>query len=280
MVSLREKVAVVTGATRGIGKGIALALGAAGATVYLTGRSADSADDPRGSLAKTVQEIDAEGGEGIGVRCDHADDAQVKRIFERIAAERGRLDLLVNNAMSTPQASALPAGARSFWDLHPFWEVPVSFWDSFNNVGVRSHYVASAYAVPLMIGTGGGLIVNITSSGAERYAQCVAYGAAKAATQKLAFDMAEELRPHNIASVALWPGFTRTEDVLSRPDIYPDLSKTVSPRYNGLGVVALATDPQIMRKRGQRVKISELAAEYGFSDPEPPPASADARRAS
>jgi dehydrogenase/reductase SDR family member 1 len=273
MVSLRGKVAVVTGATRGIGKGIAVALGGAGATVYVTGRSANPSDDPRGSLAKTVQEIDAEGGEGIGLRCDHADDTQVKRLFERIGAERGRLDLLVNNAMSTPQRSTLPEGARSFWDLHPFWEVAVSFWDDFNNVGVRSHYVASACAVPLMIRTGAGLIVNITSSGAERYAQCVAYGAAKAATQKLAFDMAEELRPHNIASVALWPGFTRTEDVLGQRDIYTDLSKTVSPRYNGLGVVALAGDPKIMQKTGQRLKITEVATEYGFSDPEPPPAS-------
>jgi NAD(P)-dependent dehydrogenase (short-subunit alcohol dehydrogenase family) len=272
MNNLRGKVAVVTGATRGIGKGIAVALGAAGATVYVTGRSAAPSDDPRGSLAKTVQEIDAEGGEGVAIRCDHADDAQVKQLFERLAAERGRLDLLVNNAMSTPQASTLPPGARSFWDLHPFWEVPVSFWDAFNDVGVRSHYVASAYAVPVMIRSGGGLIVNITSSGAERYAQCVAYGAAKAATQKLALDMAEELRPHNIASVAFWPGFTRTEDVLGRPDIYTDLSKTVSPRYNGLAVIALASDPQIMRKTGQRVKLSELAVEYGFSDPEPAPA--------
>jgi dehydrogenase/reductase SDR family member 1 len=273
MGSLRGKVAVVTGASRGIGKGIAVALGAAGATVYVTGRSANPGDDRRGSLLKTVQEINAEGGEGVGLRCDHADDAQVKQVFERIGAERGRLDLLVNNAMSTPQKTSLPKGARSFWDLHPFWDVPVSFWDSFNNVGVRSHYVASVYAVPLMIKSGGGLIVNITSSGAERYAQCVAYGAAKAATQKLAFDMAEELRPHNIAAVALWPGFTRTEDVLTQRDVYTDLSKTVSQRYNGLGVVALAADPQIMRKTGQRVKITDLATEYGFSDPEPPPAS-------
>ena len=271
MTRLRGKIAVVTGATRGIGKGIAVALGAAGATVYVTGRSLDPSDDPRGSLARTVAEIDAEGGEGIALRCDHADDAQAKHAFERIAAERGRLDVLVNNAMSTPQPHALPEGARTFWDLHPFWSVPVGLWDAFNNVGVRSHYVASAYAVPLMIVNGGGLIVNITSSGASRYAQCVAYGVAKAATEKLAADMAEELRAHNVASVALWPGFTRTEDVLGRRDVYTDLSKTVSPRYNGLGVVALASDPRVMEKTGKRLRISELSAEYGFSDPEPVP---------
>ncbi|HUH93885.1 MAG TPA: SDR family NAD(P)-dependent oxidoreductase [Casimicrobiaceae bacterium] len=271
MGSLRGKVAVVTGATRGIGKGIAVALGAAAATVYVTGRSLDPSDDPRGSLAQTAGEIDAHGGEGIALRCDHADDARVKQALARIGAKRGRLDVLVNNAMSTPQRRELPEGARSQWDLHPFWAVPVGWWDAFNNVGVRSHYVASAYAVPLMIATGGGLIVNITSSGAARYAQCVAYGVAKAATEKLAADMAEELRPHNVASVALWPGFTRTEDVLGQPDIYPDLSKTVSPRYNGLGVVALAADPRVMEKTGKRLKISELAAEYGFSDPDPVP---------
>jgi dehydrogenase/reductase SDR family member 1 len=273
MVRLRGKIAVVTGATRGIGKGIAVALGAAGATVYVTGRSLDPADDPRGSLARTVEEIDAEGGEGVAVRCDHADDSQVKKAFERIEADRGRLDLLVNNVMSTPQRRELPKGARSQWDLHPFWEVPVSLWDSFNNVGLRSHYVASAYAVPLMIRNGGGLIVNITSSGAARYAQCVAYGVGKAAIEKLASDMAEELRPHNVASVALWPGFTRTEDVLGQRDVYPDLSKTVSPRYNGLAVVALAGDPHVMAKTGKRLKVSELSAEYGFSDPEPVPTS-------
>jgi len=248
-----------------------VALGAAGASVYVTGRSLHRSDDSRGSLAQTVEEIGAQGGEGIALRCDHADDAQVKDAFRRIAAERGRIDVLVNNAMSTPQSRELPEGARSFWDLHPFWTVPVGLWDAFNNVGVRSHYVASACAAPLLIASGGGLIVNVTSSGAARYAQCVAYGVAKAATEKLAADMAEELRPHNVASVALWPGFTRTEDVLARPDIYTDLSRTVSPRYNGLAVVALAADPRVMEKTGQRLKISELAAEYGFSDPEPVP---------
>jgi NAD(P)-dependent dehydrogenase (short-subunit alcohol dehydrogenase family) len=271
MTTLRGKIAVVTGASRGIGKGIALALGEAGATVYVTGRSLDASDDHRGSLAQTAAQIDAAGGVGIAVRCDHADDAQVEAAFERIGAERGRLDLLVNNAMSTPQRRELPPGARSFWDLHPFWEVPVAFWDAFNDVGARSHYVASAYAAPLMIKTGGGLIVSITSSGASRYAQCVAYGVAKAATQKLAADMAEELRPHGIASMAMWPGFTRTEDVLGNPDVYDNLTGTVSPRYNGLAVVALAADPRIMDKTGRHLRIGELAQEYGFVDPEIPP---------
>jgi NAD(P)-dependent dehydrogenase (short-subunit alcohol dehydrogenase family) len=142
---------VVTGASRGVGKGVALGLGEAGATVYVTGRSLDSSDDPRGSLKSTVNEISALGGIGVAVKCDHADDAQVKAVVEQVRDEQGRLDVLVNNVMSTPQRAELPAGARSQWDLHPFWEVPISFWDTFHTVGLRSHYVASVFAAPLLM---------------------------------------------------------------------------------------------------------------------------------
>jgi dehydrogenase/reductase SDR family member 1 len=264
--ALEGKVAVVTGASRGVGKGIALGLGEAGATVYVTGRSLDSPDDPRGSLNQTAQEIDAIGGKGIAVRCDHADDAQVKAVFERVRAEQGRLDVLVNNAMSTPQPSELPPGVPSFWELHPFWEMPVKFWDSFHKVGLRSHYVASAFAAPLMIETGGALIVCISSAGAIQYAENVAYGVGKAGIDKLAADMAVELRPHNVASVSVWPGFTRTEDAVGQPDLYPDLSGSVSPLFNGRAVAALAADPRVMEKTGTHVRVKDLAMEYGFSD--------------
>jgi dehydrogenase/reductase SDR family protein 1 len=231
MQVLQGRVAVVTGASRGIGKGIALALGAAGAMVYVTGRSLLLSDDPRGSLQGTMEQIEASGGMAVAVRCDHADDAQVKAMFEQIEQEQGRLDVLVNNVMATPQRGELPPGALSQWDLHPFWEVPLEFWDAFHRVGVRSHYVASVYAVPLMIRSESGLIVKISSSGAARYADNVAYGVGKAGVDKLAADMAEELRPYGVASVALWPGFTRTEDVLSHrmctrilPGLYPHYS--------------------------------------------------------
>ena len=126
---------MVTGASRGVGKGLALGFGEAGATVYMTGRSLEKADDPRGSLMQTADEIDGLGGVGIAVRCDHADDRQVEAVFDRVRAEQGRLDVLVNNVMSTPQRSDLPEGALSQWDLHPFWEVPISFWDAFHTVG-------------------------------------------------------------------------------------------------------------------------------------------------
>jgi dehydrogenase/reductase SDR family protein 1 len=265
---LTGRIAVVTGASRGIGKGVALGLGEAGATVYVTGRSLTASEDARGSLEQTAAEVAARGGVGVAVRCDHSDDGQVQAVFERLGAEHGRLDLLVNNVMSTPQRRDLPPGALSQWDLHPFWEVPLSFWDAFHVVGLRSHYVASVFAAPLLIGNGSGLIVSISAPGAERYVGNVAYGVGKAGIEKLSADMAEELRPFNVASVTLWPGFTRTEDVLAQPDVYPDLSATVSQPFAGRAVAALAADPAVMEKTGQRVRATDLALEYGFTDVE------------
>jgi dehydrogenase/reductase SDR family protein 1 len=266
---LEGRIAVVTGASRGVGKGVALGLGEAGATVYVTGRSLESGEDPRGSLARTVDEIAALGGVGVAVRCDHRDDAQVEAVFARVRAEQGRLDVLVNNVMSTPQRSELPPGALSQWDLHPFWEIPISFWDAFHQIGLRSHYVASAFAAPLLIESGGGLIVCISAPGSRRYVNNVAYGVGKAGVEKLAADMAEELRAHEVASVSLWPGFTRTEDVVGQPDVYPDLSATVSQLFAGRAVAALAADPAVMERTGQTLKAVDLAAEYGFDDAAP-----------
>jgi len=218
--ALAGRVAVVTGASRGVGKGVALGLGEAGATVYVTGRSLEGSEDRRGSLSRTVEEIDSLGGHGVAVQCDHAIDGQVEAVLDRVRAEHGRLDVLVNNVMSTPQRAELPAGARSQWDLHPFWEVPIAFWDTFHIVGLRSHYVASAFAAPLLIESGGGLIVCISAPGSSRYVGNIAYGVGKAGVEKLVADMAEELRPHNVTSVSLWPGFIRTRRV-SRPQQHP-----------------------------------------------------------
>jgi dehydrogenase/reductase SDR family protein 1 len=266
MPGLEGRVAVVTGASRGIGRGVAIGLGEAGATVYVTARSLEPADDPRGSLAKTVQDIAAAGGTGVAVRCDHADDEQVRRVFERVRGEQGRLDLLVNNVMSTPQRDELPPGVRSQWDLHPFWQIPLRFWDAFHVVGLRSHYVASALAAPLLIESGHGLIVCISAPGAVRYVNNVPYGVGKAGIEKLSADMAEELRPHHVAAVTLWPGFCRTEDVLAQPDVYTDLSATVSTLFPGRAIAALAADPDVMAKTGTRLIAKELAREYGFED--------------
>jgi NAD(P)-dependent dehydrogenase (short-subunit alcohol dehydrogenase family) len=268
-LQLSGKVAVVTGGSRGVGKGIALGLGEAGATVYVTGRSLAPGDDPRGSLSRTVDEIAALGGQGIAVRCDHTDDSDVKSMFERVRTEQGRLDVLVNNVMSTPQRAELPPGARSQWDLHPFWEMPLSVWDAFHLVGLRSHYVASVFAAPLLIEHRGGLIVCISAPGSRRYVQNVAYGVGKAGVEKLAADMAEELRPYRVASVSLWPGFVRTEDVVGQPAVYPDLSTTVSQIFPGRAIAALAADPAVMGRTGETLKAADLAEEYGFNDVEP-----------
>ena len=268
-LQLSGKVAVVTGASRGVGKGVALGLGEAGATVYVTGRSEGVGDDPRGSLSRTVEEITALGGTGIAVRCDHRDDSDVERVFERVRTEQSRLDVLVNNVMSTPQRGELPSGARSQWDLHPFWEMPLSVWNSYHLVGLRSHYVASVFAVPLLIESGGGLIVCISAPGSRRYVRNVAYGVGKAGVEKLAADMAEELRPHRVASVSLWPGFIRTEDVVGQPDVYPDLSATVPQIFPGRAIAALAADPTVIEKTGETLRAADLADEYGFDDAEP-----------
>jgi NAD(P)-dependent dehydrogenase (short-subunit alcohol dehydrogenase family) len=262
---LNGKVAVVTGASRGVGKGVALGLGEAGATVYVTGRSLEAGDDPRGSLSGTADEIAELGGVGIAARCDHDDDADVERVFARVRAEQGRLDVLVNNVMATPQRADLPPGALSQWDLHPFWEMPLSVWDTYHRVGLRSHYIASVFAAPQLIESRG-LIVCISAPGSRRYNLNVAYGVGKAAIEKLVTDMAEELRPHGVASVALWPGFVRTEDVLGQRDVYPDLSRTVSQVFPGRAIAALAADPAVIEKTGETLRAADLAEEYGFVD--------------
>jgi dehydrogenase/reductase SDR family protein 1 len=262
---LTGRVAVVTGASRGVGKGVALGLGEAGATVYVTGRSLGEGDDPRGSLTETAQQIADLGGVGIPVRCDHDDDADVAGVFERVREEQERLDVLVNNVMSTPQRADLPPGAKSFWDMHPFWEMPLSMWDAFHRVGLRSHYVASALAAPLLI-ENKGLIVCIGAPGSQRYVPNIAYGVGKAGIEKLVADMAEEFRPHGVASISLWPGFVRTEDVIGQPDVYPDTSTTVSQIFAGRAVAALAADSAVIEKSGETFRAANLAAEYGFVD--------------
>jgi dehydrogenase/reductase SDR family protein 1 len=263
MTQLRGSVAVVTGASRGIGRGIALGLGEAGATVYVTGRTVedDGAAWP-GSISGTASEVTRLGGHGIGVRCDHRSDVEVEAIFQRIRAEQGRLDLLVNNATSFgDSATGYPP------EDVPFWELPIELWDQMHVVGLRSHYVASRFAVPLLIETGGGLIVSVSSAGAAQYVFGVAYGAAKAAVDKLTADMAHELRPHKVAVVSVWPRFTRTEkyQALLGAD---ELSRASSPLFTGRAVAALAVDPKVMDKTGRALPIADLAEEYGFIDTE------------
>jgi dehydrogenase/reductase SDR family member 1 len=261
--ALAGKVAVVTGASRGIGKGCALELGAAGATVYVTARSTSEADHPLpGTVGVTAEEIDALGGTGIAVALDHRDDDAVAALFARVLEEHRRLDVLVNNAFIV--TNELTSG-------RPFWEVPISNWDDMIDIGTRSAYVASVFAARAMVAAGSGLIANISSSGAEEYAWQVAYGVGKCALDRITADTAHELATHGVSVVSLWPGFVRTEriDMGAAAGLLPDtldLSTSESPRFTGRAVVALATDPAVARWSGQAVSSRELADEYGFTD--------------
>jgi dehydrogenase/reductase SDR family member 1 len=261
--ALDGRVAVVTGASRGIGKGCALELGAAGATVYVTARSVREDDHPLpGTIGATADEVTAAGGTGVAVALDHRDDDAVEALFQRVLDEHGRLDVLVNNAFIV--TNELTSGK-------PFWEVPVSNWDDMIDIGTRSAYVASVFAARAMVDASAGLIVNVSSSGAEEYAWQVAYGVGKCALDRITADTAHELTPHGVSVVSVWPGFVRTEriDLGVAAGLLPeslDLSTSESPRFVGRAVVALATDPDVARWTGRAVPARDLADEYGFTD--------------
>lgn len=278
---LEGRVAVVTGASRGAGRGIALELGAAGATVYVTGRStreapADSYGTlleplgqavPPGTIDETAEEVTALGGTGIAVRCDHTDEAQVRALFAQVERAHGRLDLLVNNAWGGHETFSADWGA-------PFWEQPLNQWDGMFPRGVRNHLLAAYVAAPLLLRSPGGLVVTTTFWDEGRYLRGnLFYDLAKAAMNRLAFALAEELRPHGVASVAVSPGWMRTEFVLavhhtdeSRWQEVPALARTESPRYLGRAVVALAADPDVMHRSGSVLRVGDLARAYGFTD--------------
>jgi len=258
--SLAGKVAIVTGGSRGIGKGCALELAAAGATVYLTGRSVREGDAALpGTVGGTAAQIAAEGGRAIAVACDHRDDAAVEALFARVDREQGRLDVLVNNAFLIPPE--LTSGK-------PFFEVPLSNWDDMIDVGTRSAYVASVFAARRMTQRRSGLIANISSSGAKQYAWHVAYGVGKAALDRLTADTGHELRELGVAVVSLWPGLVRTERVEKYAAQLPAFQKvrSESARFTGRAVAALAGDPDALRFTGRAIASRELADVYGFTD--------------
>ncbi|MFE3546724.1 SDR family NAD(P)-dependent oxidoreductase [Nocardia sp. NPDC059177] len=267
---LAGRVAVVTGASRGIGKGIALELGAAGATVYVTGRTTAPGKLP-GTVHATAAEITELGGHGVAVVCDHRDDAAVEQLFTQVRAEQGRLDLLVNNVYNSP------AAAR--WLGRKFWDVPAKAWDETFEVGVRSHYVASVFAAPLLIESAG-LIVNVSSPGAQRYMHNAVYGVGKTALDRLTADLAHDLDGTGATAVSIWPGIVDTEllqlvpadDQGRRVVTLPgegsfDLDAAETPRFPGRAVVALAADADRASTRaGKAWKVADLAVAYGFTD--------------
>ena len=255
------RVAWVTGASRGIGKGIARALGKEGWTVYITARSAAAAAGGLpGTVEETAQEVSAAGGQGVAVVCDHADDAAVAATAERIAAEQGRLDLLVNNVWAGYQR--LNAGAWEEWNA-PLWQQPLELFDAMFTHGVRAHYVATALCAPLLMKTPGSLVatVSFAVSESEQHTFGAAYGMAKAADDRLALAAATQLRPHGVTSVALHPGLVRTEGVMQFAE-HLDLTASQSPEGVGRAVAALASDPHRQELTGQALDVAALAERY------------------
>ncbi|MBO6935975.1 MAG: SDR family NAD(P)-dependent oxidoreductase [Deltaproteobacteria bacterium] len=247
-------VALVTGATRGIGKGVALALADAGWTVAFTGRT----EEGDLSLRATTDAITERGGTPVPIRCNHDDDEEVAAAFATLRERAGRLDLLVNNVF------AIPSG--DFW-TKPFFELPIALWDQMHRVGLRSHFVASWHAAPLLIESGRGVIANISSFAGRSYQLNVAYGVGKAGVDRLAYDIAEELRPHGVAAVTLWPGIVRTEWVMENQGSLPfPLDVSESPELTGRVIAALAADPERMRHSGERLVVAELAEHYDITD--------------
>lgn len=269
---MKPAVALVTGATRGAGKGIAVGLAAAGLTVYVTGRSTNQATTTLkgeilpGTLEETVNTINERsgnenGGRAIAISCDHTDDAQTKAVIEQIESDQGRLDILVNNAALIHENLIDPGG---------FWEKPLEL-GNILDIGLRSAYVTSYYAARLMVKNQRGLITFTSSFGSVCYMHGPAYGAQKAGIDKFAADMAVDLENEDVAAISLWlgPQLTERTDVVLKhqPEQYEGfMAMAETPEFNGRVIHALANDPQLMERSGQTLITAELALEYGIKD--------------
>jgi NAD(P)-dependent dehydrogenase (short-subunit alcohol dehydrogenase family) len=282
MKKLRGKVAVVAGATRGTGRGIACALGEAGATVYCTGRSTrenrparrpkkaapfDLANRPE-TIEETAEMVSSRGGVGIHAQVDHTDEEQVAALFERVKKERGRLDILVNDVWG--------GDALTEWGK-PFWKLSTEKGLTMLRRAVFSHVITSRHAAPLMVERKRGLIVEVTDGDGLYYRGTLFYDLVKVTVIRLAFDMAEELRKHKVAALALTPGFIRSEAMLEHFGVteenwregakkQPGFIESETPLFAGRAVAALAADPKILKKSGKVLSSWNLAREYGFTD--------------
>ncbi|MFN6197706.1 MAG: SDR family NAD(P)-dependent oxidoreductase [Aphanizomenon flos-aquae DEX188] len=271
MKHLQGKIALVTGATRGIGKGIAIGLGESGATVYITGRTLEPTNDSLGgSLQETQTAVIEAGGVCIPIQVNHSDDQQICRLFERIEREQnGQLDILVNNVYAGVQ-SIREAYGKTFWELEP------SFWDAANNVGLRGHYVASIYAARMMTKRKQGIIFTISSWGGMSYIFNVPYGVGKSACDRLAADMAKELKQYNVTSLAIYPGIVGTEQITNfakeqssengNSSLFADGYNWETPLFTGRAIASLATDANIIKYTGKIQIVAEVAKKYGIVD--------------
>lgn len=265
MGSLSGKVAVVTGASRGIGKGVALALASEGATVYVTGRTVTSGTSSLpGTIGETAAEVTRRGGRGIPVRVDHGDDGQVAALFEQIRHEQGRLDILVNNAFALPEDLTAPK---------LFWEKPLSNWQMVD-VGVRSNFVAAWHAAKIMVPSNSGLIVAISGYVGVTYTYGVVFGTCKSAVDRMARDMAVELQPYNVVSLSLWQGLTLTEraernlalNPAQKSQVVTNPASACSPEFPGRVIAALANDANVMTRSGGTFITAEVARDYDVTD--------------
>ena len=262
---------MVTGASRGAGRAIAAVLGEHGATVYVTGRSVlgqPTTDNLPGTIEESAEEVTRRGGQGIALRCDHANEREVESLFLKIRDEQGRLDMLVNNAWGGYEGERLMPAY--------FWQAPLRLWDAMFERGLKAHLLATYFAIPLMIESASarhapGLIVSTVAWDHDKYIGSF-YDVAKHSIVRLLWGLAMELRQHRIATVALAPGFMRTERVMSHAKGEADwkkipwLKKSESPEYVGRAVAALAGDARLMRRSGKAFHVGELAREYGFTD--------------
>ncbi len=262
MSKVEHPVAVVTGASRGAGAGIARALGARGATVYVTGRTVTPGSAPLpGTIHETAEAVTASGGKGIAVQVDHADDGQIKTLFEQVEREQGRLDILINNVATIHDDLIKPGG---------FWERSIELADILT-LGLRCHYISSFYAAPMMVRAKSGLIGFTSSFGSVCYMHGAAYGAQKAGVDKFAADMAVDLKDHNVATASIWMGplvTERTKKALGeRPDQYEGfMAQAETPEFTGLLFAALFDDPDLMSLSGQTFIGAELALRYELKD--------------
>lgn len=268
---LKGKIVLVAGATRGAGRAIAVTLGEAGATVYCTGRSVRG-KSATGNRPETIEEtaelVTAKGGNGIWAQVDHAEPEQVKALIERIRAEQGRLDILINNAW----------GGNSLMEWgKPFWEHDLNKGMMMQRLGLHTHLITAYYAAPLLVQNRGSLLIEVTDGDTDRYRETLFYDLVKSSLNRLGMSLAEELRPFGVTALAVTPGFLRSEEMLDYfgvteanwqegAKVEPDFIASETPYFVGRAILALVTDPNIANKAGGVYSSWGLSDEYGFKD--------------